>query len=104
MDTINLGAKGGQKIPEEVLAEIRDAAKYPINLEACPELSEEALKDFARLARERDKKKKRQSVTLRLYADSLEKYKALGKGYTSIMADVLKYAADNPKFLEQAVK
>jgi hypothetical protein len=32
----------------------------------------------------------------------LEKYKALGKGYTGIMADVLNYASDNPEILSKA--
>jgi hypothetical protein len=32
----------------------------------------------------------------------LSKYKALGKGYTGIMADVLNYVADNPEILTKA--
>jgi hypothetical protein len=32
----------------------------------------------------------------------LAKYKALGKGYTGIMADVLNYVADNPEILSKA--
>ena len=38
-------------------------------------------------------------VALRIKPDALLKYKALGKGYTSIMADVLNYVADNPEIL-----
>jgi uncharacterized protein (DUF4415 family) len=40
-------------------------------------------------------------VALRLKPDVLSKYKALGKGYTSIMADVLNYVADNPEILSK---
>jgi uncharacterized protein (DUF4415 family) len=40
----------------------------------------------------------------RLKPDVLSKYKALGKGYTGIMADVLKYVADNPEILKAAQK
>ena len=29
------------------------------------------------------------------------KYKALGRGYTGIMADVLNYVADNPEILSK---
>jgi GTP:adenosylcobinamide-phosphate guanylyltransferase len=36
-------------------------------------------------------------VALRVKPDVLSKYKALGRGYTSIMADVLNYVADNPE-------
>jgi hypothetical protein len=37
-------------------------------------------------------------------SDCLAKYKALGKGYTNIMADVLRYVADNPELLSQVTK
>jgi uncharacterized protein (DUF4415 family) len=93
--------KAGQKPPKEVLKRIRAASKYPINLEAAPELSLEALKEFAHLAAERNRQKKRQVVTIRLVPDCLSKYKALGKGYTSIMADVLNYAVNNPEILSK---
>jgi uncharacterized protein (DUF4415 family) len=46
----------------------------------------------------------RPAVTLRLAPDYLDKYKALGKGYTGIMADVLSYASDHPEFLTQATQ
>jgi hypothetical protein len=35
--------------------------------------------------------------------ETLAKYKAL-KGYTGIMADVLRYVADNPELLSQATE
>ncbi|GHU55071.1 hypothetical protein FACS189442_2170 [Spirochaetia bacterium] len=91
----------GQKPPKDVIKRIREAAKYPINLEACPELPPEALKEFAHLAAERNRNKKRQAVTIRLIPDCLSKYKAFGKGYTGIMADVLNYAANNPEILSK---
>jgi hypothetical protein len=31
----------------------------------------------------------------------LEKYKSLGRGYSGIMADVLRFAADNPEILSK---
>ena len=33
--------------------------------------------------------------------DVLAKYKALGRGYSGIMADVLRLAADNPEILNK---
>jgi uncharacterized protein (DUF4415 family) len=41
-------------------------------------------------------------VALRVKPDVLSKYKALGKGYTGIMADVLNYVADHPEILSKA--
>jgi uncharacterized protein (DUF4415 family) len=40
-------------------------------------------------------------VALRLMPEALAKYKALGRGYTGIMADVLNYVADNPEILSK---
>ena len=78
-------------------------AEYPtVYTEDYQESMPEALKEFAMLrTAERNRRKKRQIVTIRLVPDCLSKYKALGKGYTGIMADVLKYVADNPKLLKE---
>jgi uncharacterized protein (DUF4415 family) len=84
-------------------AELKEAAKYPINLEACPELPPEALKEFAMQRAKKNRQKKRTTVTIRIVPDALAKYKALGTGYTGIMADVLSYAADNPEILSRAL-
>ena len=94
----------GTKPPKDVIKRIKEAAKYPINLEACPELPPEALKEFAHLAAERNRRKKKQSVTIRVAPDVLESYKIMGNGYTGIMADVLQYAVNNPDILTEATK
>jgi hypothetical protein len=57
----------GQKPPKEVIREINKAAKYPIRYtEDCPASTPEALKEFAHLAAERDRRKKKQSVPMRI--------------------------------------
>ena len=48
-----------------------------------------------------NRQKRRQAVTIRIQPDVSEKYKSLGNGYTGIMADVLRLAADNPEILQQ---
>jgi len=101
--TVKVGEKPTAKEIKRIEAELEAAMKYPIvYTEDCPESTPEALKEFAILAAERNRRKKRQTVTIRLVPDCLTKYKALGKGYTGIMADVLKYVADNPKLLKEA--
>ena len=93
----------GQKIPKEVIKEVRRAARKPINYtEDCPPSSPEALKEFAHLAAERNRRKKKKSITIRIAPDVLESYKTMGDGYTGIMADVLKYAVENPGILASA--
>ncbi|MCL2793539.1 MAG: BrnA antitoxin family protein [Spirochaetaceae bacterium] len=105
MGIIKSTVKVGQKPPKEVIQEIRKAAKQPINYtEEFPPSSPEALKEFANLATERNKRKKKQSVTIRVAPDVLDSYKTMGDGYTGIMADVLKYAVDNPSILTKATR
>jgi uncharacterized protein (DUF4415 family) len=85
--------------------ELREAKKHPIvYTEDCPESTPEALKEFAHLAAERNRRRKKQSVTIRIAPDVLENYKTMGNGYTGIMADVLKYAVNNPDILTEATK
>jgi uncharacterized protein (DUF4415 family) len=105
MGIIRSTVKVGQKPPKEVIKAARKAARGPINYtEDCPPSSPEALKEFAHLAAERNRRKKKQSVTIRIAPDILESYKTMGDGYTGIMADVLKYAVNNPGILTEATR
>jgi uncharacterized protein (DUF4415 family) len=93
----------GQKPTKEQLQQIREIAKKPIHdTEDCPESTPEALAEFAAMARARRQRKTKLMVALRVEPETLEKYKALGNGYTGIMADVLDYVADNPEILSTA--
>jgi uncharacterized protein (DUF4415 family) len=95
----------GTKPPKDVLKRIREAAKHPITYtEDCPESSAEALKEFAQLAAERNRRKKKRPVIIRIAPDVLETYKMMGSGYTGIMSNVLKYALDNPAMLTRAAR
>ncbi len=109
MGTIKSTVRVGQKIPKEILKlakeQVREARKMPKVYDPdCPPSSPEALAEFAAMARELRKNKRNPSpvVALRVKPDVLSKYKALGKGYTGIMADVLNYVADNPEILSRA--
>jgi uncharacterized protein (DUF4415 family) len=105
VSTVKAGQKPGKEEMTRIRRELREAAKYPIvYTEDCPESTPEALKEFAHLAAERNRRKKKRSVTIRIAPDVLENYKMMGSGYTGIMADVLKYAVDNPNILTQATK
>jgi uncharacterized protein (DUF4415 family) len=109
MGTIISTVKVGQKPPEEVIKRVKKAVREarkapPVYDPDCPPSSPEALKEFAHLAAERNRRKKKQSVTIRVTPDVLESYKTMGSGYTGIMADVLKYAVNNPDILTEATK
>ena len=95
----------GQKPPKDVIKRLNKIAKGPINYtEDCPPSSPEALKEFAQLAAERNRRKKKQSITIRVTPDVLESYKTMGSGYTAIMSDVLQYAVNNPSVLSEAIR
>ncbi|GHV71502.1 hypothetical protein AGMMS49928_23560 [Spirochaetia bacterium] len=109
MGIITSTVRVGQKPPKEVIQRVKTAVREarkapPVYDPDCPPSSPEALKEFAQLAAERNRRKKKQSVTIRVAPDVLENYKTMGDGYTGIMADVLKYALDNPGILTAATK
>ncbi len=54
-----------------------------------PELSMEELREFKRVSEENRENRKKQTVTIRLSPQTLEKAKSLGKGYTSVLARIL---------------
>ena len=110
MDTMGATIRVGQKIPKEVIKrvrkQVREARKMPPVYDPdCPPSTPEALAEFAAMARELRKNRRNPSpvVALRVKPDTLSKYKALGRGYTGIMADVLNYVAENPDILSRAV-
>jgi uncharacterized protein (DUF4415 family) len=101
--TIKVGQKPTKEELKRIRQESREAAKHPITYDReFPESTPEALAEFAAMARElrRNKRNTKPVIALRLMPEALEKYKALGKGYTGIMADVLNYVADNPEILK----
>jgi uncharacterized protein (DUF4415 family) len=105
MGIIKSTVRVGEKPPKEVIQRLKKLSKKPINYtEDCPPSSPEALKEFAHLAAERNRRKKKKSVTIRVTPDVLESYKTMGEGYTGIMADVLKYAINNPGILTEATR
>ena len=105
MGIIRSTVRVGEKPPKDVIKRLKKIARQPINYtEDCPPSSPEALKEFAQLAAERNQRKKKKSITIRVTPDVLESYKTMGSGYTGIMSDVLQYAVNNPAVLTAATK
>jgi uncharacterized protein (DUF4415 family) len=106
MAIITSTGKVGHGLSEQerkrIREELQEAQKHPVNLDDCPELSPEVLKEFAKLRAAKNRLNKRQTISLRLEPNCIEKFKSLGKGYTGIMADVLAYAADHPEIFFQS--
>ena len=109
MGIIRSTVKVGEKPPKDVIKRLKKAArgvdKRPLVYDPdCPPSSPEALKEFAELAAERNRRKKKQPITIRVTPDVLESYKTMGSGYTAIMADVLAYAVNNPAVITKATR
>jgi uncharacterized protein (DUF4415 family) len=105
MAIIRSTVRVGQKPTKDVVKRLKKAARRPINYtEDAPRSSPEALKEFAQLAVERNRRKKKQTITIRITPEVLESYKTMGSGYTGIMSDVLQYAVKNPAVLAEATK
>jgi uncharacterized protein (DUF4415 family) len=84
----------------EQLEEINRAANMSIIPdEDCPVYSQEQL---AHLYAEARKQNVKQMVGIRLSKKTVERYKALGKGYTGVMAAVLEYSIAHPEILKKA--
>jgi uncharacterized protein (DUF4415 family) len=72
-----------QKPPKEVIKRVKKAVREvrkapPVYDPDCPPSTPEALKEFAQLAAERNRRKKKKSITIRIAPDVLESYKTMG--------------------------
>ncbi|MDR3147426.1 MAG: BrnA antitoxin family protein, partial [Treponema sp.] len=79
-----------QKISKRSLKQLENLRKMnddDIDYSDVPPLNKEQLDKVARIVKER--KERMPSITLRLPSQILDKYKELGKGYTSVMAHIL---------------
>ena len=86
---------------QEQIEMLMKAAKLPIHAEAeYPEFSEIELLQFKRISSERKADRQRQTVTLRLSPQALEKARSLGKGYTSVLSRILEKALDDPDVIK----
>jgi uncharacterized protein (DUF4415 family) len=97
--------KVGQKPTREQMKQLKAIAKKPIHYtEDSPVSTPEALQEFVAMAGARRKSRQNPSpvIALRVKPDVLAKYKALGRGYTAVMADVLDYVVSNPEILTKA--
>jgi uncharacterized protein (DUF4415 family) len=60
-------------------------------------------KQLAYLYAESKKQNIKKTVGIRLNQKTIERYKALGKGYIGIMAAILDYAIEHPDMLKEAL-
>jgi uncharacterized protein (DUF4415 family) len=89
------------KPTEEQLERIEQAVKLPVvSDEDSPVYT---AKQLAFLYAESKRMNIKQTVGIRLSQKTIAQYKAMGKGYTGIMAAVLDYAIKHPEVLKNAI-
>ena len=87
---------------QEQIEMLEKAAELPVHAEAeYPEFSEIELLQFKRISGERKASRQKQTVTLRLSPQALEKARSLGKGYTSVLSRIIEKALENPDIIKQ---
>ena len=101
MATIKKKIDVNSELTEEQLKMLKKAEEAPSAFdEDNPPLTKEELAQFKRVSeiiKEEKKGNRRQNVTLRLSPGAIQKAKALGKGYTSILARIIETVLDNPE-------
>lgn len=96
MATVTSRLKVENAPSDDVLARIKEAAKYPVTFdEDCPALTDQELRESkpanpALHANPAYSKPKKKQITLKIDADVLEAYRETGKGYQTRMNDALR--------------
>lgn len=83
----------------EMLMRLKDVEPTPD--EDSPEFSEEELKQFKRVSAERKAERNKQTVTLRLSPQALNKARSLGSGYTSVLSRILEAALSDSETIRK---
>ena len=91
-------------ITETQLMEIENAKRHDIVFdEDSPEITEEMMEQFRRVAKEKREERQKQVLTLRVSAETMKKAKSLGKGYTGILSRILEYALNDPEIIRRCL-
>ncbi len=91
-----------EKLTDKEIEMFKEASKKKIVFDDdCPELSDDELKEFKRISEQKKKQRQKQTVTLRLSYNSLQKARALGKGYTSVLSRILESALNDSETIKR---
>ncbi|MBQ6623301.1 MAG: BrnA antitoxin family protein [Mogibacterium sp.] len=94
--------KNPPTLTEEQLKLLKELERTSIVFdEDNPPLSDEQLSKFKKVSEINRAKRNKQTVTLRLSPRALNKAKALGKGYTSVLSRILEEALEDNELIEK---
>ena len=90
-----------EELTNEELLELAIAAKKPISFdEESPEMDQDKLMEFKRINRE---KRIKQTVSIRLSANTIAVAKSYGKGYTSFLSRLIELAIKDKQLVEKCL-
>ncbi len=102
--------KVGQKPTAEQWARIRELEAPYADLsddivydDESPYYTYEQLLAMKEAADRRREERRRQPVSIRLLPETIKKAKALGRGYTGILARIIETALDDPEFISRCL-
>ena len=101
MGTVHFTLTEGYQPSEESLLRLAALKDRPIDLSDIPEFTSEEMEEMRLLAIE---KRKKQMFSLRLHTSTINWWKSLGNGYTSIMARLLDEARRHPEWIKESLK
>ena len=87
---------------QQQVAEPKPVAKVVGEAEA-PKMTAEQYEEFAAIAELKREERKKQVLTLRVSPSTMNKAKALGKGYTGILSRLLELALDDPEMVRRCL-
>lgn len=88
-------------LTEEQKAELRALRdREPEPDDENPEITAAQIAEFKRIAAERKAERNKQNITVRVSPQTIEKAKALGKGYTSVLGRILDAAMNDPETIK----
>ena len=91
-----------QQLTEEQILMLKAASNRPVAPdEDNPELTDEQLASLRRVHESRRIDRRRQNITLRLTPQSIQKAKALGKGYSGILSRIIESVLNDPSALNK---
>ena len=105
MSTTRVTIKASDQPPKEVIEEVREAAKRPIVFdEDSPCFTKEQLREMAEKAKAKRASEKKQVVAIRISPATLDRAKAIGKGYTGFMSRLLDLAINDAEMVKKALE
>jgi uncharacterized protein (DUF4415 family) len=66
-------------------------------------VSQELYEELAKMASKKREERRKQVLTLRVSTETMQKAKALGKGYTGILSRLLEEALNDPDMIERCL-